>query len=266
MVFLFLVTLTINVMQVLKNQFDSSENAEWFKDWFNSLYYHKLYSNRDYKEANLFLENLIAFIKLPQNSAIWDLACGKGRHSIKLNKMGFNVVGTDLSENSITEALKFANDKLDFFVHDMRTPNRINYFDAVFNLFTSIGYFDKKSDNEKVFLNVFNALRPNGIFVVDFFNAEKVKRCMVEKASIKVDDVTYLISKKICDNRIVKRIEFTDNNNAYYFDEKVSLFGLKDFEDFGKQTGFKLSQVFGDYNLSNFDEQSSDRLILIFNK
>jgi hypothetical protein len=35
-----------------------------------------------------------------------DLACGKGRHSTYLNQLGFDVLGADLSENSIAEASK----------------------------------------------------------------------------------------------------------------------------------------------------------------
>jgi 2-polyprenyl-3-methyl-5-hydroxy-6-metoxy-1,4-benzoquinol methylase len=40
------------------------------------------------------------------------LACGKGRHSIYLNKLGYDVTGVDLSANSIKEASLFANEKL----------------------------------------------------------------------------------------------------------------------------------------------------------
>jgi 2-polyprenyl-3-methyl-5-hydroxy-6-metoxy-1,4-benzoquinol methylase len=53
---------------------------------------------------------------------VLDLACGKGRHSIYLNQLGFTVLGADLSENSILEAAKNTNDSLHFKVHDMREP------------------------------------------------------------------------------------------------------------------------------------------------
>ena len=32
----------------------------WFKDWFNSPYYHKLYAHRDEMEAAGFIDKLIA--------------------------------------------------------------------------------------------------------------------------------------------------------------------------------------------------------------
>ena len=58
----------------------------WFKEWFDSPYYHLLYANRDYNEAQFFIKNLINLLKMEKNSSVLDLACGKGRHSIYMNK------------------------------------------------------------------------------------------------------------------------------------------------------------------------------------
>src|SRR5690606_16693226 len=106
-------------------------------------------------------------LKLKANSKLWDIACGRGRHAIALNKKGFSVTGTDLSENSISEALQYKNTSLNFFVHDMRKPFRSNEFDAAFNLFTSIGYFENTSDNALVFKSATQALKKNAYFVID---------------------------------------------------------------------------------------------------
>ena len=124
--------------------------AEWYVDWFNSPYYHLLYNNRNEDEANLFIDNLCNKLELKTNTKIWDLACGKGRHAIALSKKGYHFIGSDLSENSILEAKKNSTKNLDFFLHDMRLPFSIKNFDAVFNLFTSLGYF--KDINENFFV------------------------------------------------------------------------------------------------------------------
>ena len=60
-------------------------------NWFDTKFYHILYKNRDYKEAELFIENLIDKLKIKKNSKVLDLACGRGRHSIFLNKKGMIV-------------------------------------------------------------------------------------------------------------------------------------------------------------------------------
>lgn len=250
----------------MSKSIDTKEESDWFKNWFNSPYYHQLYNNRDEKEADFFISNLMAYLELQKGASVWDLACGKGRHSIKLNQMGYNVVGTDLSQNSIAEANKSATATLDFFVHDMRTPFRINFFDAVFNLFTSIGYFQNENDNTKVFETVYSALKPNGIFVIDYFNALRVKNCLVENIEVRKEDTVFKISKQINNKQIIKRIVVEENGNQQCFEEKVFLYQKSDFMDFANKAGFKLRDCFGDYKLSAFDEQNSERLILIFNK
>ena len=238
----------------------------WYKDWFNSPYYHILYKNRDEKEAGFFIDQLIQYLQLNPEHKVWDLACGKGRHSVYLNSKGIQVIGTDLAENSIEEALKMANPKLEFFVHDMRTPFRINYFDFVLNLFTSIGYFDKPHDTYKVFQNVAHALKPNGCFVIDFFNGKKVSDCLIPHETKSIDGITFDISKKIVDGKIVKRIEFNDKGKIYFFEEKVALLNEENFTDMASKSGLKLQAVFGDYHLNPFDVDKSERLILIFKK
>ena len=70
--------------------------SEWYKDWFNSPYYHKLYFNRDEQEAEKFISQLLNFLKPPAGSKMVDVACGKGRHSKFLAEQGFNVTGLDV--------------------------------------------------------------------------------------------------------------------------------------------------------------------------
>jgi len=242
------------------------ENAEWYVNWFNSPYYHLLYSNRNYKEANFFIDQLCDNLKLIPNSTIWDLACGKGRHSIALNKKGFHVIGTDLSVNSITEASQCINPTLEFFIHDMRQPFKVNYFDAVFNLFTSLGYFKDFNDNFAVFENVALSLKKEGVFVIDFFNSYKVISSFKSEYHEQRGNVTFDIHKKIAGNTILKRIEFSDQGKNYYFEESVSLFTRSDLESFAKGAGLSLKNCYGNYHLDAFDEKTSDRLILIFKK
>ncbi|HRN98840.1 MAG TPA: methyltransferase domain-containing protein, partial [Flavobacterium sp.] len=124
----------------------SSNDSQWYASWFDTPYYHILYKDRDYHEAQLFMDNLTGYLNLPEKAKILDLACGKGRHSVYLNQLGFDVTGADLSANSIAQASQHQNPTLHFKVHDMREPFE-EKFDAVFNLFTSFGYFDDDNDN-----------------------------------------------------------------------------------------------------------------------
>ena len=107
------------------------QKKEWFAEWFDTPYYHILYKNRDNHEARVFIKSLVDLLQLPEASSVLDLACGKGRHSITLNEFGYNVLGVDLSAQSIAHANQFSNPSLSFAVQDMRQPIESKQFDAV---------------------------------------------------------------------------------------------------------------------------------------
>jgi len=240
--------------------------SEWYVDWFNSPYYHLLYNHRNDDEANFFIHNLHRLLNLQKNNLVWDLACGKGRHSMALHHLDLNVIGTDLSVNNIEEAKKSENENLNFYVHDMRLPFKENYFDAVFNLFTSIGYFENFDDNFTVFKNVAASLKSDGVFIIDFFNANLVAKSIKAKHCEIRNKINFNIFKSIKNKTVVKRIEFDDGEKNLYFEESVSLLTKKDFETFAQEANLKLIHTFGNYNLESFNEQQSERLILIFKK
>lgn len=239
---------------------------EWFSSWFDTHYYHILYKNRDYSEASLFIDNITQFLNLKQNAVCWDLCCGKGRHSIYLNQKGYRVIGTDLSGQSIVEANKSANDNLQFYQHDMRKLFRTNYFEVVFNLFTSFGYFEKQEDDLHVFDSVQKSLKPNGLFVFDYLNAEYVKSILIDKDAITMDGITFNISKKIENNTVIKSIDFTDKGQLFHFEERVKLFDKAYFENMAKACNLTLLCTFGNYQLQEFNEKTSPRLILVLQK
>ncbi len=132
---------------------------EWFYDWFNSPYYHLLYNKRDNAEAEYFVNNLCTHLKPPPHSRLFDIACGRGRFSVYLNKQGYDVTGIDLSVESIRYARQFENDSLHFFAHDMRQLAYSNYFDIALNLFTSFGYFRTDEEHIRTLINFNRALK-----------------------------------------------------------------------------------------------------------
>jgi len=239
---------------------------DWFKNWFDSFYYHKLYRHRNTEEAKKFIDNIIDYIQPAEESRILDLACGKGRHSIYLNSKGFDVVGVDLSQNSIDIANKSANDHLHFYQMDMRELSCNQPFDMVVNFFTSFGYFKHRSENMGVLHGVSSILNPKGILVIDFLNATKVIQDLVPEEIQNVDGIQFVINRFVENDTVVKTIEVKDQDKKLEFEERVSMFELKDFKEMLDEAGLNLLNHFGDYELNSFQPESSDRLILIAQK
>lgn len=240
--------------------------SEWFEDWFDSKYYFLLYNNRNEQEAKLFIANLFNYFSTNLKLKVWDMACAKGRHCKVVNDLGHQVTGTDLAKNSIKAAIEQNSTDIEFYVHDMRQPFRINYFNVVVNLFTSIGYFKNFDDNFKVVKNAAVALKPGGFFVIDFFNVSKILANLKNTAIENREGIQFNINKSVENNQIVKTIQFIADNKNYQFQERVSLLTMEILESYGVKAGLKLERVFGSYNLEPFEEKNSDRLILVFKK
>ncbi len=241
----------------------NSTPETWFASWFDTPYYHILYKDRDYKEAQTFMDNIVDYLNLPEEAKILDLACGKGRHSIYLNQMGFDVTGVDLSENSIAQASKFSNDKLHFAVHDMREPCA-EKFDAILNLFTSFGYFENEDDNFKTLKAIHDSLSEYGFAVIDFMNVHTVIDNLVASEEKIVDGIHFHIKRKVVDGFILKEIDFEDKGQTFHFTEKVRALKLEDFEQMMEKAGIYLLDTFGDYKLKKFYKNQSERLIMLF--
>jgi len=244
----------------------STKKNDWFATWFDSKYYHILYNNRNDAEAANFLNNIISFLKIKHKQSILDLACGKGRHSKFLANKNFDVVGCDLSENSINYAKQFESDNLKFAVKDMRDFKFENQFDYVFNLFTSFGYFDDVKDNIATLNAINQNLKPKGILMIDFLNAIKVQLDLINREVVKRNELLFNIERKVENGNVVKTINFKADDNNFSFEEKVQLLSLNGFEQMLEATGFKILQTFGNYDLHNYSSQTSDRLILIAEK
>jgi SAM-dependent methyltransferase len=234
--------------------------------WFDSPYYSMLYNHRDEKEAQHFIDALLNYLHPEKGAAVLDLACGRGRHAIYMASLGYDVTGIDLSASSIRFARKAEHDRLHFYVHDMRNLFRTNYFDFVFNFFTSFGYFHKKSDNVKALKAVGKSLKPDGKLVIDFMNAETVVQHLPFKTRETRGDVTFDIEKKFETGFIVKNIEVKDGENVFNFSETVQAITLQQFENYFREAGLNIHQVFGSYALEPFNAETSERLIIIGNK
>lgn len=240
----------------------------WFKDWFNSHYYHLLYQHRDEEEAIHFINRLIEHLNPTKGARMLDVACGKGRHSIALADMGFDVSGIDLSFESIKEAKQSETESLHFFQHDMRLPFWINYFDYAFNFFTSFGYFRTDREHHNAIRTIAQSIKKNGCFVIDYLNVHFAEATLEAKAQKRVGDTNFHITKWHDDKHFFKQIQVEEKGIAvkHLYTERVAKFSLGDFTDMLSYHGLQVQEVFGDYHFAHYDLYKSPRLIIVARK
>lgn len=243
-------------------QHPTTEKA-WFESWFDSPYYHILYRHRDTRDAQRFMSNLIEALPLRPNDRILDLACGKGRHAIYLNSMGLDVVGVDLSEQNIAHAQQRENERLHFAEHDMREVFEPRAFDVVLNLFTSFGYFEGDQENAQVIAAATRNLKAEGVLLVDFMNVAQVLNNLKTGEEQEHEGIRFHIRRELEAGYIVKRIHFQDQGRQHRFQERVKALSKDDFLRYFQHAGLEILHIWGDYELSPFQPETSDRLIMV---
>jgi SAM-dependent methyltransferase len=107
---------------------------------------------------------------------VLDCPCGYGRHSIALARAGFHVVGADRSPVLLEEARRRAGDGewprwVEADHRELPLPDAS--FDAVFNLFSSIGYRGEEGDRQTL-SELRRVLRPGGALVVETLHRDRL--------------------------------------------------------------------------------------------
>ena len=239
---------------------------EWFASWFDSPFYRELYAHRSGEEARAFILRLIEKLQLPFRASVLDVCCGNGRHSAVFSEKLYNVVGIDLSEKSLEEAKARNLPNAQFNSADARYFELHERFDCVLNLFTSFGYFTTTEEHIEMLQRIYEHLNENGVFVFDFFNAEKVRAAGGEDRKVVKDGAEFHITKEITNNRVIKHIRIQKDSARMDFQESVALYSKEQLVEMFEVIGFKNINTYGDYELGSFDLANSDRCIIICSK
>ncbi len=243
----------------------------WYKDWFDSPLYERIYANRDEREARRLVDWVQNILPVDDYSRVLDLGCGRGRHALNLAECGYAVTGVDLSGAAIDQARREADrrnlENIEFIVGDMRKW-RSGTYDAVLNLFTSFGYFEKDRENAKIMENVAQMLRSDGIFLLDYFNSNRVRNQYKPYETGEIEEIPYEIYRYVEEGAIFKEIEFDSSqlNGKTSYRERVKLYDLEWFEKTLKNHRLTLEEVYGDYDGSNYQPEQSSRMIMLARK
>jgi SAM-dependent methyltransferase len=137
--------------------------------------YDYLYRSKPYGEETDFVHQCLSSYGAQSGSRLLELACGTGGHAVHFARLGYAVTATDQSPAMIEVAQKKAElqeVEITFEVWDMRElPTSEVPYDVVVCLFDSIGYVQTDSALAAVVDCVHANLRPDGLFVLEFWHA-----------------------------------------------------------------------------------------------
>jgi ubiquinone/menaquinone biosynthesis C-methylase UbiE len=180
----------------------------WWRGFFGAVVGEVMFASRK-AITEKEVKTVVKATRVRPPAAILDLACGTGRHSMALARLGFAVTGLDYSRDFLREAradARKAKLPVAFVRGDMRDlrdhfqPKR---FDLVVSLFNSFGYFAKRSDDRRVLREVHRVLKPGGAFVINTLHASGVAerlRTPMERGSEPLPNV-FMIDRARYDRR-----------------------------------------------------------------
>lgn len=242
---------------------------EWFRHWFESDYYLKVYRHRNYDDAKKLVQLIVSQQEIPKKGKLLDLGCGAGRHAALFAEAGYDVFGIDISSNLLRIAKSDSLNK-GVLLHLMRADLRYvplkSHFDIVTNLFTTFGYFPTTEENFSIFNTSASLLVPGGFFIFDYLNPIFLSKNIIRETIEEIDELILIQRRKIIADRVKKDIILKKGEFEMNYCEDVRLYYRDELEEGIISAGMKVNKVYGDYAGGSFHPDISPRIIFICKK
>jgi SAM-dependent methyltransferase len=224
------------------------------------------------KKTEKEIEGLLKIFEkynVPKKGAILDLACGIGRHSVPLAKKGYNVTGVDFSPTYISNAIEYSDEKnvtknTHFIEGDMRNVEEIlrehiDSFDVVLNLFTSMGYWDEKTDRH-IFTQALNLTKPGGIFIIHTANRDYLVKHFQARDVISWEGGRVMLADRRLNlensrmHNVWKYFDQVEDNLRYLttseFDHRI--YSLHELKKQIEKSGWQYQECIGGFDMEEF--------------
>ncbi len=238
-------------------------------------YYDILTENVDYKSRMDEINSL--FQKYSDNTdekILLDLACGTGSMSEEAEKLGYDVIGVDCSEEMLFEAVNKKYEKnldIQYVKQDMRKLDLYGGVDITICILDSLNHLSGFEDVKKVFERVFMFTNEGGLFIFDMNTPYKHRNVLADNAFIfETEDVFVAweneFSEKDCKVDITLNFfEKTHNNYKRYTENFSELtYEKEDIIKACEEVGFKLMETIPKYEQES-DEQP-ERIVYVLKK
>lgn len=150
----------------------------WWRNYFDETFFQLHEDLFPEEDSRREVAAVLELLGLPDGARVLDLPCGWGRHTLLLPEAGQDAFGADLSVDLLRRAARGAREAglpSRFAAADVRElPFRDAAFDAVLNLFTSLGLFLDDREDIRALAEAHRVLRPGGQFMLESMHRDDV--------------------------------------------------------------------------------------------
>ncbi len=182
-----------------------------------SSYYEKLAKEDGYEEWG---ERVVALAKkYAKGKKCADLACGSGYFTRKLKKAGFEVFGSDISAEMLTEAEKKSSEEglyIEFRKQDLACFKSFEKLDLITVINDGFNYLDGEKFKKAV-KSISQNLKSGGALIFDVSSEYKIKNVLANNVFAEdLDDLTLLWFNELIGDKLTMSLTFFIKDGEKY--------------------------------------------------
>ena len=230
-----------------------------------ALHYDSLMEEIDYDAWADFIRRIFIENGITEGMSVLDCACGTGQMTCRLSKMGYDMIGVDLSEQMLSraQALCAAEGYSPLLIRqDMSELDLYGTVKGAICCLDSVNYLTRAGQLERFFALMHNYVEKDGIFIFDLNTRKKFEEIYADNAYVLEDERVLLAwqndynpKTKLCtfdlsffvrqkDGRYIRQNEI--QRERYYPSSTV--------KRLLKKQGFEIIGVYADFNMTFADE------------
>lgn len=211
-----------------------------------------------------------------------ELMAGTGRLAVPLLRSGMNLDCVDVSVGlleQLKKKLEVEHLKAKIINADIRELRLDGTYQLVFIGFNSLSEIVDDHDRGRIFESIYHSMADDGEFLFSLYNPV-YRRKLIDHAVKLVSEfeyqgrsVLFFIASKEIEGSIVELTQFYEFYHHEGLLEEKKILKLKfklieksEIESLIRKTGFKIKNLYGDYNEGAFDEEHSPFMIYALSK
>lgn len=242
-----------------------------------AYFYDKLTANISYKDRAAYFDRLI-MRHGGKKGILLDLACGTGSLSEEMARLGYDVIGTDASEEMLSCAMDKKFDSglpIQYLCQDMTKLDMFGTIDVTLCALDSLNHLGSLEDIRKTFDRVSLFCEPGGLFIFDMNMPCKHRNILADNTYVYDLDDVYCVWQNSFDPhshdcRVDISLDIFEKNEkglyARYADELSEIaFDREIIEKAVTDSGMILEAVY-DYDTLDAPRTDSEKLVFVAKK
>jgi len=236
--------------------------------------YDFLMKDVDYDKWVELIEEFI-FEYAKGKKTVLELACGTGNLTERLFVKGYDIIGTDISEDMLMIAQEKAynnNHMIKFLNQDMRNISFKKKVDIVISFCDGLNYIVNLDELENVFKGVHNILNDNGLFIFDISSKFKLENIISNNTFAEsYENIAYIWENFYNKESNILNFDLTifikndEGTFERYFENHIQrAYGVEELKKIALKIGFDLLEV-RDSSGKELSE-TSDRIVFVCKK